>query len=377
MEIEVSMALLLRVVIIAGVLILAAGAIGYSLEAGQSGVSGWDAKAAANYLDSRAEWWTTWQNAARDRGTFCMSCHTTLPYALARPTLRGLLGEREPSTAEGKILGNLLTRARNWRDVEPWYPDQTRGIPKTSESRAIESVMNALVIVRRDASTGHLTDDAGTALGVMWKLQMRTGPNSGAWTWLNFNYEPWESLNSTYFGASLAALAVGSAPDGYADAPEIQENLKALRGYFDREHGKVAVLNQLMGLWASSVILNLLTDQQRQSTIEATFVLQQPDGGWSTSSLGSYKRVDNTPNDTWSDGYATALATLALQAAGISSDDPHLVKGLDWLRRNQDRATGRWAATSLNKQRDPESEPGKFMTDAATAYAVLALTYRR
>ena len=274
-------------------------------------------------------------------------------------------------------MGNLLTRARNWRDVEPWYPDQTRGIPKTSESRAIESVMNALVIVRRDASTGHLTDDAGTALGVMWKLQMRTGPNSGAWTWLNFNYEPWESPNSTYFGASLAALAVGSAPDGYADAPEIQENLKALRGYFDREHGKVAVLNQLMGLWASSVILNLLTGPQRQSTIEATFVLQQPDGGWSTSSLGSYKRVDNTPNDTWSDGYATALATLALQAAGISSDDPHLVKGLDWLRRNQDRATGRWAATSLNKQRDPESEPGKFMTDAATAYAVLALTYRR
>ena len=84
------MALLLRVVIIAGVVILAAGAIGYSLEAGQSGVSGWDAKAAANYLDGRAEWWTTWQNAARDRGTFCMSCHTTLPYALARPTLRGL-----------------------------------------------------------------------------------------------------------------------------------------------------------------------------------------------------------------------------------------------------------------------------------------------
>src|SRR5207245_7195376 len=95
---------------------------------------------------------------------------------------------------------------------EPWYPDQTRGIPKTSESRAIESVMNALVIVRRDASTGHLTDDAGTALGVMWKLQMRTGPNSGAWTWLNFNYEPWESPNSTYFGASLAALLSARRP---------------------------------------------------------------------------------------------------------------------------------------------------------------------
>ena len=99
------------------------------------------------YLDERAEWWTTWPNAARDRGTYCMSCHTTLPYALARPALRGPLGEPAPSAAEEKIVGNLLTRARSWRDVEPWYPDQTRGIPKTSESRAIESVMNALVLV--------------------------------------------------------------------------------------------------------------------------------------------------------------------------------------------------------------------------------------
>jgi hypothetical protein len=155
--------------------------LGRVARAGPSVAPGWDAKAAASYLDGRAEWWTTWPNASRDRGTYCMSCHTTLPYALARPALRGPLGEREPSTAEGKIFGNLLTRARSWRDVEPWYPDQTRGIPKTSESRAIESVINALVIVRRDASTpGQLSDDGRTALDVMWKLQMKTGPNSGA-----------------------------------------------------------------------------------------------------------------------------------------------------------------------------------------------------
>src|SRR5262249_3026424 len=90
--------------------------------------SGWDPKAAAAYLDGRAAWWTTWPNAARDRGTYCMSCHTTLPYALARPQLRGLLNERAPSPTEDKILDNLLIRARNWREVEPWYPDQTRGI---------------------------------------------------------------------------------------------------------------------------------------------------------------------------------------------------------------------------------------------------------
>ena len=346
------------------------------VRAGQSAASpGFDAKAAAAYLDSRAEWWSTWQSAARDKGTFCISCHTTLPYALARPALRAAIGEGDASTTESKILGNLLTRARNYRDMEPFYPDQTRGIPKTSESRAIEAVMNAVVLSRRDARAGHLSDDARTALGVMWSLQMKTGPNSGAWTWLNFNYEPWESPNSPYFGASLAALAVGSAPGGYAVSPDIQDRLKALKGYFDRQHANVSVLNQLMGLWASGRIPDLLTKEQRQATIDAVFALQQSDGGWSTSSLGKFERVDKTPNETTSDGYATGLAMLALQEAGLTHHDPHVAKGLDWLRRNQDRATGKWSATSLNKQRDPESDQGRFMSDAATAYAVMALTY--
>lgn len=369
------MQMLTRAVILSGLVLAGAVAIGATPEATKPDQTGWDAKAAATYLDARAEFWSTWPNAARDRGTFCISCHTTLPFAIARPALRAPLGEREPSAAENKILNNLLARARNWRDIEPFYPDQTRGIPKTSESRAIEAVMNALVLSRRDARDGRLSADTRTALGVMWALQMKTGPNNGAWTWLNFNYEPWESPNSPYFGASLAALAAGSAPDAYAAAPDIQDNLKALRGYFNREHDKVSLLNQLMGIWASARIANLLTNEQRKTTIDAAFALQQADGGWSTSSLGTFTRVDNTANDTKSDGYGTALATLALQEAGVARTDPRVAEGLEWLRRNQDRATGRWIATSLNKNRDPESEPGKFMSDAATAYAVLALTH--
>jgi squalene-hopene/tetraprenyl-beta-curcumene cyclase len=364
-----------RTLVLIGIFVAGAVAAGAGQSPAEQGAPGFDVRAAAAYLDARAEWWSTWQNAARDRGTFCISCHTTLPYALARPALRGTLGERQPSAAETKIIDNLLTRARHHRDIEPFYPDQTRGIPKTSESRAIEAVMNAVVLSRRDARAGHLSDDTRTALGVMWALQMKTGPNNGAWTWLNFNYDPWESPNSPYFGASLAALAVGSAPENYAASPEIQDRLKGLRGYFERNHANVSLHNQLMGLWASGRLPGVLSTAQRQATIDAVFALQQADGGWSTSSLGKYERVDKTPNQTTSDGYATALVTLAMQEAGVARGDAHIAKGLDWLRRNQDRATGRWIATSLNKQRDPESDTGKFMSDAATAYAVLALTH--
>src|SRR5436309_2488630 len=63
----------------------------------------WNRKAAAASLDQRATWWTTWPNAQRDHGTFCISCHTALPYALARPALRRPLGETAASPAEAAL----------------------------------------------------------------------------------------------------------------------------------------------------------------------------------------------------------------------------------------------------------------------------------
>jgi len=337
----------------------------------------WNRKAAAAYLDQRATWWTTWPNAQRDHQTFCVSCHTALPYALARPALRQPLGETGASAAETALLANITKRVTMWRDVEPFYPDQTRGVPKTSESRATEAILNAVILSRRDARNGSLSDEGRRALDNMWALQMKTGEQTGAWTWLQFHNEPWEGDSSAFHGAALAAIGIHSAPGAYAAAPENVDRVKALHAYLQKADEKQPLLSRAMLLWASSLAPALLPHDRQQAIVDALLAAQQDDGGWSTASLGSWKRADGTPLDTRTDGYATGLVTFVLESAAGARTQPQVTRGLAWLAAHQDPASGSWFAASLNKQRDPASDAGKFMSDAATAYAVLALTRDR
>jgi hypothetical protein len=78
-----------------------------------------------------------------------------------------------------------------------------------------------------------------------------------------------------------------------------------------------------------------------------------------------------------SDGYATGLTVLALEDSGLGTNSPALKRGLAWLLANQDKAEGLWPAWSLNVKRDPTTGVGKFMSDAATSFSVLALEHRR
>jgi squalene-hopene/tetraprenyl-beta-curcumene cyclase len=330
-------------------------------------------KAAAAYLDGRMNWWSTWPVSARDHGTFCVSCHTVLPYAMSRPALRHTLEEAMPSPTEVKLRDDVVKRVRMWHDVEPFYSDAQQGAPKTTESRGTESILDAMVLASSDAASGRLTPDTQLAFQNMWGQQLQSGDAQGAWSWLQFHNAPFEG-DSQYYGAAMAAIAVGIAPGSYSASSDIQPKLDLLRQYLIREREKQTLLDRVVLLWASTRISGLLTPSQQNEIVSEALSKQQADGGFSLSALvGAWKRRDHTPLESKSDGYATGLVTFVLQDMGMPRDQPQLKRGLTWLVANQSLSEGRWLSYSLNKQRDLSSDVGRFMSDVATAYAVLSL----
>jgi hypothetical protein len=196
---------------------------------------------------------------------------------------------------------------------------------------------------------------------------------TGSWAWLQFHNAPWEG-DSQYYGTALAAIAIGSAPQDYKSEPGIQAGLKLMRAYLLKGMDAQTPVDRVVLLWASAKIPGLLTEAQQKIIIDQTLAKQQDDGGFALSSLvGGWKRKDNSPLDAKSDGYATGLVAFALEQAGMVESQAGLKRAVAWLGRNQNQSDGRWPASSLNKERELSSDAGRFMSDAATAYAVLAL----
>jgi len=349
----------------------------------------WNPRAAAAYLDQRQSWWESWPRAARDHGTVCVSCHTAVPYALVRPELRARLHEIDVPTPERRLVSDVVTRVRAWSEVKPFYGDTTpSGHTKAVESRGSEAVLNALILASRDQRAGMMSTDARQAFANMFALQETTGDEAGAWPWLNFGLRPWESTTSVYYGAALAAIAVGMEPRGYAQSADIQPNMARLRTYLRTQIDQSVwtrllrrddpnVFNRAMLLWASANLPDLISSEERRSIIAALWEAQERDGAWRLASLGHWREPDGVSFDSTGDGYATGLIAYALEQAGTAPNESHLARALAWLAAHQDSTTGMWRASSLNKKRDPGSNVGKFMSDAATAYAALALARAR
>jgi squalene-hopene/tetraprenyl-beta-curcumene cyclase len=241
----------------------------------------------------------------------------------------------------------------------------------------VEAVLSALLLASEDKRRGMLSKETELAFERMWSLQISKGEAKGAWNWNNLDLGPWEEPESMFYGASLAALAVGVAPSHYHTRPEIRRNLEALTAYLKTNQRAQPLHNRLILVWASTQLARVISEADRESILNVIVHRQQRDGGWTIAALGPWPRHPGAPPSAGSNAYATGLVAFVLQRAGIPTSNPSVSRALVWLRSHQDPKAGFWEAQSMNKQYASDSMPFHFMRDAATAFATLALLEAR
>ena len=339
-----------------------------------SGFGGdWNPRLAADYLDARQKLWAAWPRADDGQGRPCLSCHTGLPYLLSRPALRRALGESTPSSYETGLLDGLRHRLAKKTPQE--YAPKSKE-PFAGQALGVEAILSALVLAAEDSRRGVFSEDTEQAFERMWSLQIPDGKAKGGWNWNSLGVDPWEMPDSAFYGASLAALAVGMTPSAYQSRPKVRANVEALQTYLASLRETQPVHHRLVLVWASTKLPGTLSPADRQKILDDVWRRQQPDGGWTMESLGPWPAHPNAPPAEGSSGYATGLVAFVMQRAGVAIENPGLSRALGWLRSHQD-AAGFWEARSMNKRYEPDSMPSQFMRDAATGFASLALLEAR
>jgi hypothetical protein len=296
--------------------------------------------------------WQAHEKTRRSHETHCISCHSGVPYLIARPALRKLTAETGLASAEKALLEDIGDRVRQWSEVAPWYSHTEA---KVRESRATEAVLNAFVLSYRGEPSPFLTK----AFENLWTAQRE----DGGFDWLHFDLAPWETDESDVFGSCLAMVAASG---------ESSERVERLEAYLRSRVSSSRNLHTHLGLlWAESSRPGLLAPEDRKKLLAAVLAAQKDDGGFLLSDLGPWKRA--LPNE---DAYATGLAVHVLDRLSDPAARPAVEQGLSWLVSHQDELGG-WVAESANKDRSGDDPFIRgFMSDAASAFAVLALSSR-
>ena len=360
-------------------------------QAAREGQTGWDRVAAAQYLDERIN---LWFERAKEPGPgegrpSCISCHMVVPYLLARPALRRAMAVSEPTSQEARLLKEVAQRVDSFTDHESLSDS------KHSGERGTAAVLNALILACQDAELKRSQPSEITrkALRQLWETQRA----DGAWDWIDVAQEPDESADSQFYGAALAAIAVGTAPSrGYGGEADTAGNVYKLRAYLKGRYAGQNLYNRTWMLLASSRLAGLLNQERREELMRELKANQNGDGGWSLYKLGPWRWSKASPPFTppgkpdtslleKSDGFATGLIAYALPRAGLPADDPALSRAIAWLKANQNEVRIEphvwkcWRTLSLNHDRENGGAHGgdwkqMLMSDMATAFAVLALS---
>ena len=136
----------------------------------------WSPQAAARYLDERQKQWFEWKPAASANGP-CVSCHTGMPYLLARPVLRRALKEDQRTVYERGLMDRLRANV---------------GSKPPGGLQDVEAIFAAMFLVQQDAHRA-MSEPTQKAFAQLWALQRTEAPAKGAWKWDAANLDPWST----------------------------------------------------------------------------------------------------------------------------------------------------------------------------------------
>jgi squalene-hopene/tetraprenyl-beta-curcumene cyclase len=272
----------------------------------------------------------------------CVTCHTNFAY-LTMGT--GYGADRPAYQSVRKFTEDLVSE--RWASKGPRWD--------------AEVLVAAMGLAVSDAERGDkLHPLTRKALDRMWTVQKP----DGGWNWLKCGWPPMES--DDYFGATIALLATGRAPENYAGTPAAQDGVKKVREYLSK-NAPPSLHHKGMLFWASKYIEGVMTPEEQKKTVEDLLALQKADGGWAVSTFLPWKRGDGKEQDLeTSDGYGTGYVLHLARLGGVPASDERIAKGLRWLKTHQ-RESGRWFTRSLNK------DGRSFLSHAGTAFALAAL----
>lgn len=281
-------------------------------------------------------------------GKACISCHTSLPYALVEP----LLPESYPAYTD--LINNIDNRVLTWSENTAWYsdnkleqiaalgnrpPDALKDDLNAADSRGVEAIFNAVIRGMHDAYSNRPAQlETRVAFEHMWSEQIQTGPTAGRWNWIHANLIPWEVADSDLWGASLACVAATLFPDL---AP--QHNLQLLHAALNRAASDDAVSLHVKSaiLWCDSETEGGLLESGIASEISSNLLaLQHTNGGWALRELGPWIGWEGSEADCCAgreirpDTYATGFVTLALvryHSLAASGSEVYLDKAIAWI----------------------------------------------
>jgi len=298
------------------------------------------AENAARYIDRAA---LIWQKKKK-----CATCHTNMGYLFARPALAGVL----------KDSGEVRAFYEDYRKVR-WAKK-----PPTENQGFWPIVVGAGLTFNDLQTTGKLSPVARETLDMMWGAQRE----DGGWRWPDCDYAPLEI--DDHYGATMAALIVGIAPDGYAKTEKAEAGLEKLREYFKNDPPK-SLHHRAMLAWCSVRVDGIVSQADRDKALEDLLALQLEDGGWSTAGfLTDWQDLELQEGKPLaldvSDGYGTGFVIIVARELGLPADDPRLQRGIQWILSNQ-RESGKWFT------RSPVKDARNLISNIGSAYAILAL----